>query len=85
VAAMIVKHVDVGEVGEPDAVRNRPAEADHLGVIVEATHDPPRTRELALEVSSSTPGVPVRALGKEGPRRVDVDSVGVIVELVAHA
>jgi len=73
--------VDVGQVGHGNAIGDRPGEADHpAGAAFVGGHDPPRRRELSLDVRAGTPSAPVRLLGQEPPERVEVDALALGVE-----
>ena len=81
-AAEVLVDIDVGQVGETDAVRDGPGEADHEagGLLVHADH-PPGAVQLLLDHRPSPPPAPVRLLGQELPQPVPVHPGRVIVEL----
>ena len=56
VAAMVGQDEHVGEVGEPDAVRDRSSEADLLAGAGDVdADDPPGARELRVDVGARAP------------------------------
>jgi hypothetical protein len=75
-------HVDIGEVGERNVVRNRSAEADHLAGGRIAANDPPSASHLLLDVSAGPPTSPIGLVGEEAPHRLHVHANGSVVELV---
>src|SRR5439155_4469676 len=77
---MLGEHVDVGEVGERHAVRERPREADLTAVVVEPDH-PGCFAEESLYGFSRPSFRPVRLLRQVAVNRIDVDPRRVVVEL----
>jgi hypothetical protein len=73
-------HVDVGEVGEVDAVGHRTGEPDGRTVVV-GRHQPPRVVELRLHVGLAAAAPPVGLGREEPPDRVAVDPRGIVVDL----
>src|SRR5207248_1211592 len=77
-------HIDVREVSERDAVRNRTCETDQPIVAVIAADNAPGARVLPLDFGAAAPPAPVGLLRQEAPHGVGVQPAGIVVELVGR-
>src|SRR5207248_322711 len=77
-------HIDVREVSERDAVRNRACETDQPIVAVIAADNAPGARVLPLDFGAAAPPAPVGLLLQEAPHGVGVQPAGIVVELVGR-
>lgn len=76
--------VDVCQIGEAHAVRNRSCEADHTpSLLFVSTDDAPGRCQLRVEVGARPPATPVRLCRQEVPSSIPVDPSSVVVQLVA--
>ena len=81
VSAVVGVHEDVGQVREPDAVGHGTGEPDLSAARRVRSDDPPRARDLCLDVGPGAPPSPGGVVREERPDRVEVEPCGIVAQL----